>query len=137
MQNANDQLSIVNTKKVLDVKHADLDGSQFETVKMCHAQFKQVWMASLKIVDANLSDLEIDGAQIGGAYIHHIGMPRKGNPAYVENAKQRPVRFEDCELEGSTITNCDLKHVAFNNCDMEGATINGILITDLLDNYHK
>jgi uncharacterized protein YjbI with pentapeptide repeats len=49
---------------------------------------------NVKISDANLSDLEIEGAQLGGAYIHNIGMPPKGHPFYDENAKQRPLKFE-------------------------------------------
>ena len=32
----------------------------------------------MKIINANLSDLEIEGAQLGGAYIHNIGMTING-----------------------------------------------------------
>ncbi|MGF7042227.1 pentapeptide repeat-containing protein [Mucilaginibacter lappiensis] len=137
MENTNERITISETKKVLDVSHALLDDSSFRMMKMNNAYFNDVCMTTLKITNANLSDLEIEGAQLGGAYIHNIGMPPKGHPAYDENAKQRPLRFEDCNLENSTITNCNLKGATFDNCNMTGTTINGILVEDLLKNYHK
>jgi uncharacterized protein YjbI with pentapeptide repeats len=137
MENTNERITISETKKVLDVSHALLDDSSFRMMKMNNAYFNDVSMTTLKITNANLSDLEIEGAQLGGAYIHNIGMPPKGHPAYDENAKQRPLRFEDCNLENSTIANCNLKGAAFDNCNMTGTTINGILVEDLLKNYHK
>jgi uncharacterized protein YjbI with pentapeptide repeats len=91
----------------------------------------------VKIEDANLSDLEIEGAQLGGAYIHNIGMPPKGHPMYDPEAKQRPLRFENCDLNNSTITNCNLSGVSISDCKLYGVTINGILVEDLLEHYRK
>ena len=90
----------------------------------------------------NLSDLEIEGAQLGGAFIHNIGMPPKDHPFYVEGATMRPVRFEDCalagiqfddcNLQGGQITNCNLSNVHLTDCNITGMTINGISVADLL-----
>jgi len=101
------------------------------------SRFNNVAMINVKIVDANLSDLEIEGAQLGGAYIHNIGMPPKGHPMYNPEAKQRPLKFEDCDLNSSTITNCNLSGVAISDCNLSGATIDGIPVDDLLNAYRQ
>ncbi len=113
--------------KILLVTRAMLNDSRFQDVAMMN----------VKITDANLSDLEIEGAQLGGAYIHNIGMPPKGHPMYDANARQRPLRFEDCDLHDSTITNCDLSGVVLNDCNISGMIINGIPIDWLLNEYKK
>ncbi|QEC75958.1 pentapeptide repeat-containing protein [Mucilaginibacter ginsenosidivorax] len=128
-----DKVNIIETTKVIDAKYAHLDGSTFVMLKMSNASFNDVDLSKLKITNANLSDLEIEGAQLGGAYIHNIGMPPEGHPAYNPAAKQRPLRFDDCELSHSTINNCNLQGVAITNCNITGMTINGILIEDLLN----
>jgi hypothetical protein len=99
-----------------------------------NSDFNDVAMANVKIVNANLSDLEIEGAQLGGAYIHNIGMPPKDHPMYDPEAPQRPLRFEDCDLNNSTFTNCDLSGVELTDCNIKGLKINGIAIEDLINN---
>ncbi|SEP38506.1 Pentapeptide repeat-containing protein [Mucilaginibacter sp. OK283] len=136
MESTNNQaekLTIIETTKVIDAKYSHLDGSTFVMLKMSNASFNDVDLTKLKIINANLSELEIEGAQLGGAYIHNIGMPPEGHPAYDPAAKQRPLHFEDCELSHSTINNCNLQGVAIADCNINGMTINGILIEDLLN----
>lgn len=128
---------IKETQKVLDVKCALLNGSAFEQMMMNNASFKDVCITGLKIEDANLSDLEIKYAQLGGAYIHDIGMPPEGHPAYDPAAKQRPLKFENCDLQGSTITDCNLSGVSITDCDIAGMKINGIDVEDLLKAYQQ
>jgi uncharacterized protein YjbI with pentapeptide repeats len=127
MENNNELIQISETKKVLEVKQAMIDGSSFQDISA----------KNIKITDANLSDLEIEGAQIGGAYIHNIGMPPNGHPFYDPNARQRPVRFENCDLHGSTIINCNLENVVIDDCNLKGMKINGILLEELLKAYSK
>jgi uncharacterized protein YjbI with pentapeptide repeats len=122
-----DTIEIKEAFKAIVANKAMLNGSTF----------RDVAMTNVKIVDANLSDLEIEGAQLGGAYIHNIGMPPKGHQMYDSEAKQRPLRFENCDLNSSTITNCNLSGVSISNCNLYGMTINGILVEDLLKNYKK
>jgi uncharacterized protein YjbI with pentapeptide repeats len=136
MENVNNQpekVSIIETTKIIDAKYSHLDGSTFVMLKMSNASFNDVDLSKLKITNANLTDLEIEDAQLGGAYIHNIGMPPEGHPAYNPAAKQRPLRFDDCDLSHSTINNCNLQGVAITDCNIAGMTINGILIEDLLN----
>nr|WP_233711496.1 pentapeptide repeat-containing protein [Lederbergia citrisecunda] len=96
---------------------------------------EDVSLVGTKITNANLSKLEINGAQMGGAYIHNIGIPKEGDPHYNPETTGQPVRFENCELRGSQISNCDLSNVNIQDCELMGMKINGILVEDLLKNY--
>jgi uncharacterized protein YjbI with pentapeptide repeats len=136
-KSAMELIEITNTEKQLKVYQAMVNNASIEMACINGLSMKDVTATNVKIFDANLSDLEINGAQMGGAYIHSIGMPPKGHPHYDETAIQRPLKFEDCFLEGSTITNCDLKNVSISDCELAGMTINGILVEDLLKVYNK
>ena len=113
--------------KVIIAKNAMLNNSDFFDVAM----------ANVKIVNANLSNLEIEGAQLGGAYIHNIGVPPKDHPLYDPDARQRPLRFKDCDLHESVFINCDLNGVDLTDCNIKGLKINGIAIDDLINEYLK
>lgn len=78
---AMEKIEIKEERKVIDARNAMLNGSYFNDVAM----------TGVKIINANLTDLEIEGAQIGGAYIHNIG----GRPPDVRSgfqASSRPLR---------------------------------------------
>ena len=132
---SNERLEIIETKKILDVKRASIEDSRFTAICMDRSHFEDVSAKGVKIVDANLSDLEIEGAQLGGAYIHNIGMPPKDHPMYNPDAKQRPLKFENCDLNSSAITNCNLSSVIIDNCNLMGMKINGLLVEELLKQY--
>ena len=125
MENNAGIIEISQDMKILRVKQAMLDNSTFQDISA----------KNVKITDANLSDLEIEGAQIGGAFIHNIGMPPKGHPMYQPAARQRPVRFENCDLSNSTITNCNLENLLIDDCNVKGLKINGVLLDDLLKEH--
>ena len=127
MDNNTEVIKISETKKIIKVKRAMIDDSTFDDISA----------KNIKITDANLSDLEIQGAQIGGAFIHNIGMPPQGHPFYDPNARQRPIRFEDCDLRDTTIINSNLENLAINDCNVKGMKINGILLDDLFKAYGK
>ena len=131
-----EHLEIIEARKILDVKWSNLDDSKFRELCMNNATIHDVCATGIKITDANLSDLEIEGAQLGGAYIHNIGMPPEGHPNYDPATKQRPLKFENCDLNGSTITDCNLSNVNITDCNLSGMTINGILVEDLLKAYN-
>ena len=122
-----DAIEIKEDCKVIIAKNAMLNNSDFFDVAM----------ANVKIVNANLSNLEIERAQLGGAYIHNIGMPPKDHPMYDPDARQRPLRFEDCDLHESAFINCDLNGVELTDCNIKGLKINGIAIDDLISKYLK
>jgi uncharacterized protein YjbI with pentapeptide repeats len=140
-----EHLEIIEARKILDVKWSNLDDSKFREFCMNNARIYDVCATGVKISDANLSGLEIEDAQLGGAYIHNIGMPPKGHPNYDPAFKQRPLKFENCDLKGSTITDCNLSNVSITDCNLSnvnitdcnltGMTINGILVEDLLKKF--
>lgn len=129
-------LDIVNAWKVINAKHACLDYSTFVATGAEHMTFEDVSLVGTKITNANLSKLEIDGAQMGGAYIHNVGIPEEGDPHYNPATAGQPIRFEHCNLRGSRISNCDLSHIEILDCELEGMKINGIPVEELLKNYH-
>lgn len=132
---AGEQLDLIETTKILNVKRSVLNGSRFETFCLDDSSMTDVSAKKVKITDANLSDIEIQYAQLGGAYIHDIGLPPEGHPAYDPAAKHRPLKFENCDLNSSFITDCNLSGVAISDCNLKGMTINGILVEDLLKLY--
>lgn len=122
-----EKIEIKEDRKIIEARNAMLNGSYFNDVAM----------TGVKIINANLSDLEIEGAQIGGAYIHNIGGPPPGHPMYDPGFRHRPVRFEDCDLNGSTITDCNLSGVTISDCNLNRMTINGILVEELFKMYNS
>jgi uncharacterized protein YjbI with pentapeptide repeats len=152
-----ERIEVKQAEKQLDVRESRIDGSQFVMVMLSKGHFENVDMTGTKIMNANLSNLEIEGAQIGGAYIHNIGMPPKDHPMYDPAAKMRPAKFEDCYLADSTFHNCNLGGLAFTDCNLSGAaltdcdlsgatltdcnvkgmTINGISVDELLKAYRQ
>lgn len=132
-----EQIEIKDAKKQLTVTESCIDGSKFIRGSLQHLYFEDINMSGTKITNANLSDLEIEGAQLGGAYIHNIGMPPEGHLMNDPNAKQRPLRFENCDLNNSSITDCNLSGVDIKDCKLDGMKINGILVEELLSNHKK
>jgi len=130
-------IEIKQDNKRIIASESMLEDSRFTMVCLNRVQMTDIAATNARISDANLSDLEIEGAQLGGAYIHNIGMPPEGHPHYDVNARQRPLKFEDCDLNGSEINNCDLSGVTLHDCNTAGMTINGILVDDLLKAYHQ
>jgi uncharacterized protein YjbI with pentapeptide repeats len=131
-----DILEIKRTEKQLEISESMISNSKITACCLSNTEFYDVNASGIRFTNANLSDLEIEGAQLGGAYIHNIGMPPEGHPAYDPNAKQRPVKFEHCDLNNSTLSHCDLSGVSISDCDISGMTINGVLVEDLLTSYN-
>ena len=135
-------IRVHQSKNRIEATEFDLEESSFSKGSLRNSKLKNIMMSgtviddvnasAMKIINANLSDIEIEGAQIGGAYIHNIGMPPKGHPFYVDGAKMRPVKFEHCSLPNSQFIHCDLSGVELSDCNIAGMTINGILISDLI-----
>ncbi|HVW13096.1 MAG TPA: pentapeptide repeat-containing protein [Mucilaginibacter sp.] len=122
-----DKIEIKEACKVIEARNAILNNSYFNDVAM----------TNVTIINANLSDLEIEGAQIGGAYIHNIGGPPPGHPMFDPGFKQRPVRFENCDLNNSTFTNCNLSGVSITQSNLKGMRINGVDVEELLKAYEN
>jgi len=105
-----------------------------ENVMLNKSSFSNASMREISISDADLSDMVIDGAQMGGAKIKNVGMPDDRHPNYNPNLHHRPVSFEMCDLRNSKFESCDLSHVRLENCNIAGLTINGVAIDKLIGN---
>jgi len=127
-----EKLAIKSVKKQLVLEDVCMDGSTFTNVSGKELLWDNVNLIGTKIKNANLSDLEIKGAQLGGAYFKHIGLPSSGHAHHNPSVKQRPLRFENCDLNNSIINECDLSGVEIKGCTLEGMKINGIEVTELL-----
>ena len=74
---------------------------------------------------------------MGGACIRNISIPKEGDHHYNPNTAGQPVKFENCELRGSQISNCDFSNVEILDCEIKGMKINGILVEELFKNYQS
>ncbi|GAB4038194.1 pentapeptide repeat-containing protein [Spirosoma gilvum] len=125
------------SQQPLHISQACIEESTFVNVKLDRSSFQDVSLVGVKLRNANLSHLDISEAQLGGAYFHQIGLPPEGHPNYDSLAKQQPLRFEDCDLSGSSLTNCNLTGIELTNCILTGMKINGILVEELVAIYGK
>ncbi|GGN07838.1 hypothetical protein GCM10010967_49340 [Dyadobacter beijingensis] len=126
-------------KSIMEIRTISLDSEcvviTAQDVMLSDSTFNDVNMSNVSITDANLSDLRVEGAQLGGAVFTNIGMPPADHPMFDPNAEQRPLHFEDCDLHKSAFTSCDLSGVEISNCNIEGLTIDGVLVSELLENF--
>lgn len=111
---------------------ADLSGSHFMDVNLEDAVFENVNLSRAKFHNVNFSDIIVTAAQVGGADFQHVGLP--DDPS-TRGAKQRPLRFRECDLNDSTLEDCDLSDVEIVDCDISGLKINGVLVEDLLEKH--
>src|SRR6478735_5980697 len=70
-----EHITITDSSKQLHVQKSYLDESMFSQVSLQRVSFNDVTLAGSTIVNANLSDLQVEGAQLGGARFKNIGMP--------------------------------------------------------------
>jgi len=128
-------IKITGVEKPVVAAESILQHSSFTKVCLNHTVFNDVAMAFVQIINADLSNMEIDGAQLGGAYIHNVGMPPEGHPAYDPQSKHAPLKFECCDLVGTVFTDCKLNQVSIIDCDLQGMKIDGILVTEMLKQF--
>jgi uncharacterized protein YjbI with pentapeptide repeats len=121
-------MKIKDVKDKLFIDNANLSGSKIHMVNLADTIFDDINMSKVKFTNICFSDMEICGAQMGGAYFHCIGLP----PETKGNRKQRPLKFENCDLNRSSIKNCDLSKVNISKCNISGLKINGVLVEKLL-----
>ncbi len=106
--------------------HARLTGSRFEDVCLGDAEFDNVNLAGARFHNINFSDITVTAAQIGGATFRHIGLPTDAE------GKQRPLLFDEADLNGTRFVRCDLSGVEVLGCNIDGMKIDGILVADML-----
>lgn len=101
----------------MNITNENHEGSHLEDVNL----------KGLKAHNITLEDAEISAVNLGGATFKHIGPPPH------LGVKQKPVRFQDGDLNGSVFENVNLRGVEIKGCDVEGMRINGILVSELLE----
>jgi uncharacterized protein YjbI with pentapeptide repeats len=106
-------------------EHANISGSRFHAVNMSQTEFDDVNMQGVSFHNINMSDISVGAVQMGGARFKHIGLP-PGSAG-----KQRPLTFEEADLNGSIFLKCDLSNVSIDHCNIEGLTINGVSVASL------
>ena len=115
-------------------QNTNIAGSKFHDVNMSESDFNDVNLSKARFHNINMSDIQVTAVQIGGAKFRHIGPPPDKNG---KQQRQRPVIFEEAMLCDSSFRKVDLSNVSIIDCNIEGLTIDGILITDLLNQYKK
>ncbi|RKN60375.1 pentapeptide repeat-containing protein [Paenibacillus ginsengarvi] len=119
--------SNVSGSSFTDVMAEDL---KFKNCNVARISFNDVNMTAACIVDANLSELVIDGAQWGGAELRYIGYSNSDDPAVQKHPNA--VKMTGCDLSHGTLADCNLSNANLVNCDITGLTINGVRIDELL-----
>ena len=99
--------------------------------RLAQAEFDDVNMTKAQFHNINMSDIAVSCVQMGGAKFKHIGLPPGSK------GKQRPLSFEEADLNGTTISKCDLSNVKIVNCNVEGMTIDGVPVTKLMAAYKQ
>lgn len=127
-----EELVISNSWKVIKARQACFDNSSFTQTGAMNMYFEDVSLVGTKILNANLSNLEIKNAQMGGACFSDIGVPEEGDIHYNPETAGKPIQFENCDLKGTIISNSNLSNVEIQNCNIQGLRINGINIEELL-----
>jgi len=120
--------------RIISIKCDDIAGSEFEDLCMTGTQFTNINLSGSKFHDINFSDVLFTAAQIGGTTFKHIGPPPCKDD---KQDRQRPVTFEEGMLCDSLFRRMDMTNVKIVDCDIRGMTIDGILVTDLLNEWKK
>ncbi len=108
----------------------DISGSTFENIDMSSTRYTGVNMTGVSLNEIDLSHIIVTNARMGGVRFQRI--IRK-----TRDGKEKSLKFDDCEMTGSTMSECNLKDVKLVDCDVTGMKINGIPLQDMLDAYDK
>jgi len=108
-----------------------MPGSRFHDVNLAESVFDDVNMSKVRFHDINMSDISVSAVQMGGATFKHIGLPPGSK------GRQRPLAFEEADLNRTKITRCDLANVRIRDCNLKGMTIDGLVVTDLIEAYKR
>lgn len=128
-----DQVELTNANFI----NSNLAQSIFSDAYMVEATFKNMNMSGISFRDIDLSDLKVEDAQMGGAVFRNIGLPPDDHLAAGRREEHMPILFEKCDLNGSTITDCNLTGVKIEKSQLEGMTIDGIKVEELLKVYKE
>ena len=118
----------ISKSQFLDVNMAEV---KFDDVNLSKSHFNNINMSKVVFHGINMSDIEISFAELSGAKFKHISAPTNSKQ------KQRPISFEDVDLNSSKYYKCDLSNSTIDSCNIEGMKINGIAVSDMLKAYRE
>ena len=124
-------MKLENAKESITVINADISGSNFDNVRATDFTMNNINLAGMNISDANMTEVNIDGAQWGGGRFRYIGYGNKSQPEVEFN--KEPVQFTCCNLEQGLFSECNFTNVKLDNCNISGLVINGVDIEAIIN----
>lgn len=126
----------------LDIDNVSLAKTRINNVNMHAMNLNDVNMSEITISDANMTGVSIKCANLSHAVInyvnlfgtefHNVILPMEGDRLHKPDGRYKPISFHNCILPNTQFNGCDLTNVELTDCDITGFRINGILISDLL-----
>ncbi|GGG15233.1 pentapeptide repeat-containing protein [Paenibacillus abyssi] len=119
-------------------KGADFHGVDMRDTSLTHVNF-----VNSRWEHIYFSNVHINMAQLGGTVFENIVRPDAPESHFSEEpgtdgwVNVEPVTFKRSDLSTAIFENCELVNVDIRNCNIDGLCIDGILIKDLLEQYHK
>ncbi|MBB3114067.1 uncharacterized protein YjbI with pentapeptide repeats [Paenibacillus phyllosphaerae] len=119
-------------------KESDFHGIDMRNTKIAHTNF-----VNSRWEHIYFSNIHIKFIQMGGTVFENIIRPNAEMSQLSEEpgtdgwVNIEPVVFKTSDLSTARFEKCDLSNVQIKDCIIEGLSIDGILITDLLENYKK
>lgn len=108
----------------------DMRDTQLRHVNFVHSDWEHIYFAGLRIRSIQMGGTVFEDIRRPGEFSQLEGEPGTGDWVNVE-----PVVFRQSDLSTAKFESCDLRNVEIKDCQLEGLRIDGVLMTELLDNY--
>jgi len=108
--------------KDFEFSRADMTGTNFNGVDLSNSRFWAV-IKGARFTDSNLDSCKFDDVNLSGSVYENVNL---------SNAT-----FNNINFSGVTLSNLNLSNTEITDANLDGMKINGVLVTDLLDNYDK
>ncbi|MBS9803247.1 GNAT family N-acetyltransferase [Bacillus cereus] len=139
------------------VINKDMKNNQYENCNLANTEYYQVNLKNSAFVSSNIMNMNMSNCNVSQSKFRNINFRRSsyadlnfsgskfnlvtlGGVQFKNTSlgdEKEPILFDNCDLEGSSISNSNLKNIEIENCDITGMKINGISIKNLLDLYNQ
>ncbi|MFC9446748.1 GNAT family N-acetyltransferase [Bacillus cereus] len=139
------------------VINKDMKNNQYENCNLANTEYYQVNLKNSAFVSSNIMNMNMSNCNVSQSKFRNINLRRSsyadlnfsgskfnlvtlGGVQFKNTSlgdEKEPILFDNCDLEGSSISNSNLKNIEIENCDITGMEINGISIKNLLDLYNQ
>lgn len=106
----------------IEYARADMSRSHFNGVKLSDSTFYAV-LDNARFTDTNLHAAVFDDVNLSQATFDNVNLSE--------------VTINNVNLSNATFTNLNLTNVSISNANYSGMTIEGVLVSDLFECYHK